>query len=172
MRRRVLLGGAAAGENRVAVQSNFYALVNQSRTAALPYQGSAAVRLALLEIGRSLDTSKHTGIADDETRAQFWALTGSEEKTQYYPAEAWSAHDSSKKLAEVFLYDGTLSAETVAATYASKVANVINIESSKATQGSGFTNTYAPYIEAALVTSPDRTAKVWVVTPLIVRTTS
>lgn len=171
MRRRVLLGDAAANENRVAVQADFYALVNQNRT-GLPYQGSAAVRLALLEIGRSLDTSKHTGIADDETRAQFWALTGSEEKTQYYPAEAWSAHDSSKKLAEVFLYDGTLSAETVAATYASKVANVINIESSKATQGSGFTNTYAPYIEAALVTSPDRTAKVWVVTPLIVRTTS
>lgn len=171
MRRRVLLGDAAANENRVAVQSNFYVLVNQSRT-GLPYQGSAAVRLALLEIGRSLDTSKHTGIADDETRAQFWALTGSEEKPQYYPAEAWSAHDSSKKLAEVFLYDGTLSAETVAATYASKVANVINIESSKATQGSGFTNTYAPYIEAALVTSPDRTAKVWAVTPLIVRTTS
>ena len=130
------------------------------------------MRLALLEIGRSLDTSKHTGIADDETRAQFCALTGSEEKSQYYPTEAWSALDSSKKLAEVFLYDGTLSAETVAATYASKVANVINIESSKATQGSGFTNTYAPYIEAALVTSPDRTAKVWVVTPLIVRTTS
>ena len=171
MRRRVLLGDAAANENRVAVQADFYALVNQNRT-GLPYQGSAAVRLALLEIGRSLDTSKHTGIADDETRAQFWALTGSEEKTQYYPAEAWSAHDSSKKLAEVFLYDGSLSAETVAATYASKVANVINIESSKATQGSGFTNTYAPYIEAALVTSPDRTAKVWVVTPLIVRTTS
>ena len=171
MRRRVLLGDAAANENRVAVQADFYALVNQNRT-GLPYQGSAAVRLALLEIGRSLDTSKHTGIADDETRAQFWALTGSKEKTQYYPAEAWSAHDSSKKLAEVFLYDGSLSAETVAATYASKVANVINIESSKATQGSGFTNTYAPYIEAALVTSPDRTAKVWVVTPLIVRTTS
>ena len=171
MRRRVLLGDAAANENRVAVQADFYALVNQNRT-GLPYQGSAAVRLALLEIGRSLDTSKHTGIADDETRAQFWALTGSVEKTQYYPAEAWSAHDSSKKLAEVFLYDGSLSAETVAATYASKVANVINIESSKATQGSGFTNTYAPYIEAALVTSPDRTAKVWVVTPLIVRTTS
>ena len=171
MRRRVLLGDAAANENRVAVQADFYALVNQNRT-GLPYQGSAAVRLALLEIGRSLDTSKHTGIADDETRAQFWALTGSVEKTEYYPAEAWSAHDSSKKLAEVFLYDGSLSAETVAATYASKVANVINIESSKATQGSGFTNTYAPYIEAALVTSPDRTAKVWVVTPLIVRTTS
>ena len=171
MRRRVLLGDAAANENRVAVQADFYALVNQNRT-GLPYQGSAAVRLALLEIGRSLDTSKHTGIADDETLAQFLALTGSEEKTQYYPAEAWSALDSSKKLAEVFLYDGSLSAETVAATYASKVANVINIESSKATQGSGFTNTYAPYIEAALVTSPDRTAKVWVVTPLIVRTTS
>ena len=171
MRRRVLLGDAAANENRVAVQADFYALVNQNRM-GLAYQGSAEVRSALIEICRQIDTSKHTGIADDETRAQFWALTGSEEKTAYYPAEAWSAHDSSKKLAEVFLYDGSLSAETVAATYASKVANVINIESSKATQGSGFTNTYAPYIEAALVTSPDRTAKVWVVTPLIVRTTS
>lgn len=171
MRRRVLLGDAAANENRVAVQADFYALVNQNRM-GLAYQGSAAVRLALLEIGRSLDTSKHTGIADDETRAQFWALTGSVEKTQFYPAQAWTAHDESKTLAEVFLYDGSLSAETVAATYASKVADVINIESSEATQGSGFTNTYAPYIEAALVTSPDRTAKVWVVTPLIVRTTS
>ena len=171
MRRRGLLGDTAAGENRVALQPDFYALVNQSRT-GLPYQGSAAVRLALLEIGRSLDTSKHTGIADDETRAQFFALTESEEKTQYYPAEAWTAYDTTKRLAEVFLYDGSLSAEAVAATYASKVANVINIESSKATQGSGFTNTYAPYIEAALVTSPDRTAKVWVVTPLIVRTIS
>lgn len=171
MRRRVLLGDAAANENSVAVQADFYALVNQNRM-GLAYQGSAAVRLALLEIGRSLDTSKNSGIADAETRAQFFALTESEEKTQYYPTEAWTAYDSTKRLAEVFLYDGSLSAETVAATYASKVANVINIESSKATQGSGFTNTYAPYIEAALVTSPDRTAKVWVVTPLIVRTTS
>lgn len=171
MRRRVLLGGTAADENHVAVQADFYALVNQNRI-GLAYQGSAAVRLALLEIGRSLDTSKHTGIADAETRAQFFALTESEEKRQYYPAEAWTAYDSTKRLAEVFLYDGSLSAGEVAAAYARNVADVINIESSKATQGSGFTNTYAPYIEAALVTSPDRTAKVWVVTPLIVRTTS
>lgn len=171
MRRRGLMGDAAAGENRVALQSDFYALVNQNRM-GLPYQGSAAVRLALLEIGRSLDTSKHTGIADDATRAQFWALTGSVKKSEFYPAKAWETYNDSKKLAEVFLYDGTLSAETVAATYANKVADVINIESSKATQGSGFTNTYVPYIEAALVTSPDRTAKVWVVTPLIDRTAS
>lgn len=171
MRRRVLLGGAAANENRVAVQADFYALVNQNRM-GLAYQGSAEVRSALIEICRQIDTSKNSGIADDETRAQFFALTESEEKTEYYPAEAWTAYDATKRLAEVFLYDGSLSAETVAVTYASKVANVINIESTQATQGSGYTNTYTPYIEAALVTSPDRTAKVWVVTPLIVRTTS
>lgn len=171
MRRRVLLGDAAANENRVAVQADFYALVNESRT-GLPYQGSAEVRSALIEICRQIDTSKNSGIADDETRAQFFALTGSVEKSEFYPAKAWSAFDDSKKLAEVFLYDGALSAEAVAATYANKVADVINIESSKATQGSGFTNTYVPYIEAALVTSPDRTAKVWVVTPLIDRTAS
>lgn len=171
MRRRVLLGDAAANENRVAVQADFYALVNQNRK-GLAYQGSAAVRLALLEIVRSLDTSKHTGIADAETRAEFFALTDSEEKPQFYPAQAWTAHDSTKRLAEVFLYDGSLSAGEVAAAYARNVADIINIESSEATQGIGFTNTYAPYIEAALVTSPDRTAKVWVVTPLIVRTTS
>lgn len=171
MRRRVLLGGTAADENCVAVQADFYVLVNQNRM-GLAYQSSAAVRLALLEIGRSLDTSKHTGIADAETRAQFFALTDSEEKTQYYPAEAWTANDSTKRLAEVFLYDGSLSAGEVAAAYARNVADVINIESTQATQGSGFTNTYAPYIEAALVTSPDRTAKVWVVTPLIDRTAS
>lgn len=171
MRRRVLLGDAAANENRVAVQADFYALVNQNRM-GLAYQGSAAVRLALLEIGRSLDPSKNSGIADAETRAQFWELTDSVEKKQFYPAQAWAAHNESKTLAEVFLYDGSLSAGEVAAAYAHNVADIINIESSKATQGSGFTNTYTPYIEAALVTSPDRTAKVWVVTPLIVRTTS
>lgn len=170
MRRRTLLQDADPNENRVALRSDFYALVNQSRT-GLPYQGSAAMQLALLEIGRSLDTSKHTGIADDATRSRFFSLTDSEEKTQFYPTEAWAAYDASKVLAEVFLYDGTLSAESVAATYASKVADVINIESSKATQGSGYTNSYVPYIEAALVTSPDRTQKVWVVTPLIDRTT-
>lgn len=171
MRRRVLLGGTAADENRVAVQADFYALVNESRT-GLPYQGDADVRSALIEICRQIDTSKNSGIADAETRAQFWELTGSVEKRQFYPAQAWDAHNESKTLAEVFLYDGSLSAGEVAAAYAHNVADIINIESREATQGSGFTNTYAPYIEAALVTSPDRTAKVWVVTPLIVRTTS
>lgn len=170
MRRRTLLQDADPNENRVALRSDFYALVNESRS-GLPYQGSAAMQLALLEIGRSLDTSKHTGIANDETRSRFFSLTGSEEKTQFYPTEAWASYDASKVLAEVFLYDGALSAEAVAATYANKVADVINIESSKATQGSGYTNSYVPYIEAALVTSPDRTQKVWVVTPLIDRTT-
>ena len=170
MRRRTLLQDADPNENRVALRADFCTLVNQNRT-GLPYQGSAAMQLALLEICRQIDTGKHTGIADDATRAQFWALTGSVEKTQYYPTEAWSAFDGSKKLAEVFLYDGALSAESVAATYASKVADVINIESSKATQGSGYTNSYVPSIEAAPVTSPDRTQKVWVVTPLIDRTT-
>lgn len=171
MRRRCLMGDAAANENRVAVQADFYALVNQNRM-GLAYQNSAEVRSALIEICRQIDTSKNSGIADDETRAQFWALTGSVEKTQFYPAQAWAAYNGSKTLAEVFLYDGSLSTVEVAAAYAQNVANVINIESTQATQGSGYTNTYTPYIEAALVTSPDRTTKVWVVAPLVVRTTT
>lgn len=163
--RAVLSGG-----DHVTVYPDFVPRLNAATGGSPAFNRDSVLMRALEQAASTLTAAQMTeGLAPSSVSGILYDLTDSELKTQLDKPSAWDAYNAEKRLAAVFLYSSGKNEAEVVSAFKTEVLDKINITSTRATQGNGFTNSYVNYAAVCRVVDPASGTAVWAVAPLFHR---